>query len=263
MAQCPECQHEVSDDFGLITCGNCGASLFVDMDGQVISGEGSQEDVQEEAALSPSEHFHAIEEELDAHVQPQESVGPEPEDPVENSLEQEADFEQDWQEESGSEAEAESLEQIPEEGPADFLEEEAVEEVLDEEVQAPQEASIYFDDESDANSQPSPMYQPEPTSSDFGDVVEFANSDLSQARDGGLMYNLTISGIDTMDLRNAVKEAMTDKRFIWDTEAMIRGIKDGILFIEQVTAVKAFILVSRLAHLPVQIEWVQQPLNQP
>lgn len=35
MATCPKCQNEILDDFGLVMCGNCGASLFVGIDGSI------------------------------------------------------------------------------------------------------------------------------------------------------------------------------------------------------------------------------------
>ncbi|MGE0763589.1 MAG: hypothetical protein AB7N80_09960 [Bdellovibrionales bacterium] len=35
MAQCPSCQTELKDDFGLVDCANCGAALYIEFDGSV------------------------------------------------------------------------------------------------------------------------------------------------------------------------------------------------------------------------------------
>ncbi len=40
---CPECGNQISDDFGVTTCGRCHAVLFVDMDGNVLVTEKAQE----------------------------------------------------------------------------------------------------------------------------------------------------------------------------------------------------------------------------
>lgn len=41
MANCPNCQTSLPDDFGLLECPGCHASVFVDMDGNVIQGSDS------------------------------------------------------------------------------------------------------------------------------------------------------------------------------------------------------------------------------
>ena len=41
MANCPNCQNELPDDFGLLECSNCNASVFVGMDGEVVHGGSS------------------------------------------------------------------------------------------------------------------------------------------------------------------------------------------------------------------------------
>jgi hypothetical protein len=222
MAQCPECQNEVGDDFGLVTCANCGASLFVDMEGQAVSNQGEESPPPLEA--EPEEFTQPLEAEdfNEALHEPTQAL-----DPLEAVEQEEAVWE-------GPGADEDEPSQVGE-----------------------------FQFEDPVEDEPRPVYAPAPTSSDLADVVDFANSDLSQARDGNLKYHLKLSGIDTMDLRNAVKEALTDRRFIWDTEAMVRGIRDGILEIDQISAVKAFLLISRVSFLPLKIEWVQQPLNQP
>ncbi len=52
MAKCPSCQSELNDDFGLVDCAQCGAALFLEMDGEVRLRDGSAPI--EEVALNPA-----------------------------------------------------------------------------------------------------------------------------------------------------------------------------------------------------------------
>lgn len=111
--------------------------------------------------------------------------------------------------------------------------------------------------------EPVPMVEvPPPLTTDnfVSDIQEFANSDQVQVADGLLRYKLIIEGVDTGDIRQEIKEALTDKKFIWDVEALLRNIQDGCLVIEDVTAVKAALLVNRIKFLPVQIRWEQHAI---
>ena len=57
---------------------------------------------------------------------------------------------------------------------------------------------------------------PPETSSEehMDDLKDFANSPMSQGREGLLRVNVVISGIDTADLRNMVYEALLDRKFL-------------------------------------------------
>jgi hypothetical protein len=112
--------------------------------------------------------------------------------------------------------------------------------------------------------QPAPPVKqaPEAASAGFGmkEIADFGNSEESAGREGTFSYDISISGIDSADLRTAIKEALTDPLFLWDTEALIREAKQGELKIANITAVKAAIVVQRLRGLPVDIQWVQHGL---
>ena len=140
----------------------------------------------------------------------------------------------------------------------DFLEElEQSEQSKQAEDEAPVEKVDFFADELE----PPPVYEPEPTgrggSSDLSDIARFGNSDVTGSRDGSLRYNLLVEGIDTSDVREAFREALTDRKFVWDTDDILRTIQNGAVRIENVVASKAFVLVSRLRALPVRISWEQ------
>jgi hypothetical protein len=163
MAQCPFCQTDIGDDFGLIECSSCHKVSFVEIDGQV-----------------------KIDEQTD---------------------EQTVAFEQ-----------------------PDF------------------EAGIEI-----ATAE---------TSEESLNLDQFANSEASRGRDGNLRYSVTISGIDTGELRTRVLEALTDKKFLWDVNALIKSIRAGELTLSDVSAVKAALLVSRLRSFSLDVHWEQHALHQ-
>jgi hypothetical protein len=98
-------------------------------------------------------------------------------------------------------------------------------------------------------------------SPDLSDIARFGNSDAS-AREGSLRYKLFIVGIDTADVREAFRDAITDRKMMWDTEQILRSIKNGEVELQNISPVKAYILVSRLRNLPVRIRWEQYAVAQ-
>lgn len=96
--------------------------------------------------------------------------------------------------------------------------------------------------------------------SDLRDIADFGNSEISQGKDGFIVYDLTISGIETKDIRIAVRDALTDKKFMWDADNLIRGSRGGVLKLTQLNPVKASLVVRRLKHLPVQVSWEQHAI---
>jgi len=105
---------------------------------------------------------------------------------------------------------------------------------------------------------------PPPTTSEehMDDLQAFANSPVSQGREGLLRVNLVISGIDTADIRNSVLEALSDKKFLWDSDGLIKSVHAGRLHIEDLPSVKAAILISRLKGIPVNVSWEQHAIHQ-
>lgn len=201
MAQCPSCQGELPDDFGLIDCSHCAAGLFIEFDGSV--------------RLRESEGSLAVPPPLEVQNQSAEPVPQDYETPVIES-------------------------------PVFVME---TEEIKEEEVAA--------------EGLP-PMAVAQAPSSDqvLEDLVAFGNSQESTGREGAYFYDLMISGIDSADLREEVKEALTDPLFLWDVEAMIRTMQLGELVLRQVTSVKAALVVQRLTSLPVQVKWVQHAITE-
>ena len=93
-------------------------------------------------------------------------------------------------------------------------------------------------------------------------INSFANSDVSQGKDGNLVFHITISGIDSKEIRESLREAMEDSRFGWNTSSLLARINKGHLRLERISAVKATILVNRIKRLPVEIRWEQNAITQ-
>jgi len=146
------------------------------------------------------------------------------------------------------------------------------------------EGSFHFADESQFESEPEPEAIPEydpdlapeeatgvvysasapqidAASPDLSDIARFGNSD-SAANEGSLRYRVFVVGIDTADVRESFREAITDRKMMWDTEEILRSIKNGEVELQNISPAKAYIIISRLRTLPVQIRWEQYAIAQ-
>lgn len=254
MAQCPVCLAQIPDDFGLVECGSCSAQLIVHIDGRV---EYSGAEVLEEKTVtgvklgtrsgSLSDLFPLNESLGDLDLTPPPLVADE--------AQEQADFEPEAIPGPESESEAEpEYEAEAESEPAG-------------EPQAVSPATAMDFDFGDGDSEEPAAYSASPEavnkdSSDLSDIARFGNSDSSGTREGSLRYNLLITGIDTSDVREAFREALTDRKLMWDTDQILRSVKSGEVRIPNVAAVKAHILVLRLRDLPVQVRWEQYAISQ-
>jgi hypothetical protein len=235
MAQCPVCHAQIADDFGLTECENCAAQLIVHMDGRV---EHSGAQVPQEAPAAESEA--PADDPADADFLPEPQ--PEPMFEAEAEAEAEADFAEEPIADEESTGDGESLVNEPAVGEPSS-EEPFAEEPFTEEPQ---------------------VYRPPVAadSPDLSDIADFGNSEATVSREGGLRYDLIITGIDTADVREAFREALTDRKFLWDTDAILRSIRHGEVRITNVSASKAHTLISRLRALPVKISWEQYAIHQ-
>lgn len=235
MAQCPVCNAKIPDDFGLIECPSCSAQLIVHMDGRVeYSG----------ANESPSE---VSEDEVTPTV-----LRPQP--PEEDFNFGEASPEIEIPADTPN-LESPGNSQLGE----DF--------VLSPEELVPTVAAQPLEEPFPVvqDNAPTEVYRPEGPavdSPDLSDIAEFGNSDQASGRDGSLRYNLFITGIDTADVREAFREAITDRKLVWDIDQILRSLRNGEVEIQNVTPPKAYILISRLRGIPVRVRWEQYALSQ-
>jgi len=101
-----------------------------------------------------------------------------------------------------------------------------------------------------------------PDSPDLSDIARFGNSEDARTSDGSLRYTVFVTGIDTADVREAFREAITDRKLVWDIDQILRSLKNGEVAIENVTPPKAYILITRLRNLPVNVRWEQYAISQ-
>ena len=231
MAQCPNCSASVSDDFGLTECESCHAQLIVHMDGQV---EFSDPNAVAAAVDESTPDLGAYEE--PAYEEPAFEEPAYEETPYEETPYEETPVEESSPYLGGAEADAVE--------PAPPVEEEYNFDEPEPPINAPQA-------EAQGNGSP-----------DLSDIAKFGNSEASGGRDGALRYNLRVTGIDTVDVREAFREALTDRKFVWDTDEILRSIKSGECAIENISSVKAHVLITRLRQLPVEVEWEQYAIHQ-
>jgi hypothetical protein len=143
--------------------------------------------------------------------------------------------------------------------PADFAEAPAVEEI-------PPVVEAEYDFSQPMGFEPQPMSDPtEPVggpsstvSPSLADIADFGNADVTQA---AFHYSITIAGIDSAVIYQGLREALTDAKFGWNIGEVMTQIKDGVLTIKSVNAVKASILIQRVKYLPVKVSWRQDVLS--
>lgn len=90
--------------------------------------------------------------------------------------------------------------------------------------------------------------------SDFSDVTDFANNDLTA---GPLSYVVIIEGIDSSLLVRELREVMTDSRFGWDANELLTHISAARLVLKDLSPAKASVLINRIKYLPFKISWRQ------
>ena len=342
-SECPLCQGPIAEDFGLISCPACGASLFIEMDGQVRSYDsGASDGAEPPEQMSPIEQSSqgdedgAIELAWDddgASEQNGEYVGSVPElnvdDPfsseqsealklgefvgdsdgnphsnpidetermvVDNGLPEEQQFSEDLDQVDDSplvdagfgldgEVSSEELEEgVSDEFPADesgfednTLQSAEGEDDLppplilgDEEEATIQEERPTGDDAStvalnDATEYiPPGLNEPMANLEDMSNIADYGNSEDSLGRVGPLRVKVSLTGIDSPEIREELREALTDKKFLWDIEEVMRSIEGGVLVIDNATPLKAAILLERIKALPLEVSWEQFAINQP
>ncbi|HVK60208.1 MAG TPA: zinc ribbon domain-containing protein [Bdellovibrionales bacterium] len=92
-------------------------------------------------------------------------------------------------------------------------------------------------------------------------LSDFANSEISSGQNGPLLFRILISGIDTKEIRESIREALEDSRFGWDPDGLLARLDKGNLVIENLAPVKATIIIHRIKRLPVKIRWEQYAIT--
>lgn len=278
MSQCPKCRRQLTEDFGLIECPGCRTPLVLDLDGAVRVADDS-------ADGSTAVNFGVLEEESnhpapimaakDANKKFQDIGMDESENQtsdlslmtsdIKGKPPQATTAQEVWGEPMQAVEGEENavVEKVVEEGvAAEAPEEQGVEEIESNAISAesldnekPKEFGFLDEEEIEAP----PIVQ---NPGDLSDLADFGNSVDSHSRDGGLRYKLIISGIDSADLRSALRDVLSDKRLLLDYEVLLKSVKDGVMLVDNINAVKATILIQRISELPIEIKWEQHAIFQ-
>lgn len=90
--------------------------------------------------------------------------------------------------------------------------------------------------------------------SNLREVSDYAN----EIQQGGILtYSIQISGIDTAQIRDELREILIDEKFGWDADVLVKQIKRGELVLSKVSAVKASVLLNKIKYLSLKIKWWQ------
>lgn len=100
-------------------------------------------------------------------------------------------------------------------------------------------------------------YSQEPQKENFNDLIDFGNS----SDPGVLSYVLTIDGIDLQSIEDEIKQILSESRFQFDVELLLSNLKNGQLVIDNLSPIKASILVHRLRFLSVTLSWRQNAIG--
>ncbi len=239
MTECPKCAAALKDDYGMVACSQCGSILFVDMEGVAHMGAedasasepdpggfGEQEPYQQTYVTNPDVPTFDAPPPFE-HNPMEEAAQDPPQEPMQSF--------------------AEPMEPPPFEEPAPEFSMDAFLGVGEPTAESGTEQAP----DSEALSEEDPL-----------GINEFANSEISQAKDGLFLFRLFIDGIDSKELREAIRESIEDSRFAWDPAAVMSSISKGRLKIDRLSPVKATILINRIKRLPVQIRWEQFAITQ-
>lgn len=223
MAVCPQCGNSLEQDFGVVSCSQCQAVLFIDMDGNVhFSGENQQAQ-----ADSPNENVTA-EAPVGFSVDSQEPL-------------RTPDYADNWL--SNDPSQESSNEAFPQSSEVTTNRE------VEAEFSEAEESAPESETQSELDIGPVPV-----AGNDFSDVENFANSNSTV---GPLSYSVIIEDINTKETRAELKDALTDSKFQWDASELMNKIKGGRLILENLNPVKASVLIHRIRELKVKISWRQ------
>ena len=245
MSQCPVCQTAVPDDFGLIECTGCKTPLFVQMDGSVQS-MAEKSHVTSVSKITPPENSKVTSTSMNLSEMLVDEAMSASQPSIRPPLPDEAIPEDSM---GMSEANSEPIVGIDEE-PA--LPPPLPEEEEQGQLDAPEASDVdaFFDEPEPAVVEPQ---------APINDLSNLANE--TEAQNGSLRYNILIAGIDTADIRKEFRDVISDRRFLWDADGILKSIQAGKVRMRDISAVKAILLMHRLRSLPVHVQWEQHVIH--
>lgn len=261
--QCPSCHKEVDvkdkDVGALFTCPQCRSVYFINFDGTPEYGQVDQPTEEELKKLQnqniPEKKKKKKKKDSDAaeEVQAEESF--------------QAPFE----------AEIPAFEMAPVETPAFELQQEPVQELNIEEPApfslevVPENPPIealptetpsidnfsYESQQAEQNFPAQTNSGPQDFASIASEIESFGNEHTAVA---GISYDLEITGLDTKESQELLREAIDDSRFGWHPDDIVREIRTGTCKLKNLTPVQAFVIARRIQFIDVEMKWKQNVL---
>ena len=269
--QCLQCGAPLDQDFGIVACVKCGAVMMVDLDGKLQLAEDSpipEEPAETGFALSDPTPAPEVSNESDVFFADQSTNHEAPVESIDAQLSAEpmAGMESYLPE---SEPTAEPL--VDSDATVFHVTDESAEAPA-ENAEAPSAEKEYTGEDSswfEQNLEPegTPSAAPSEASAEsaaadlaasgnFSDVEDFGNQESTE--EGALQFELTLKGIDRGEVRAEVFKILADPRLYLSMRDLQAQIKNGILVISGLNAARTSLLVTRLQHLDLQIEWRQK-----
>ena len=222
MPVCPECQTELTDDFGIVDCKSCGAVCSIDLDDNVtIQGDVEKPELEIAAEVEES---HGYEDSLEDEEEPAAYEAEESDALEADSYAEETETDED-EYENPIEEESSSLEGTPE------------------------KTSDVFEDSTDFV--PAPMQ-----GVDFLKDLEVFSGESSSEGMGHIYYDLHVKGLDDAQLREVFIETLADSRLEIDEESLREAVGDKSDFsLPQVSFLRLTVIYKRLVTLGLDISW--------
>lgn len=256
-ALCPVCNGFLEEDFGLMSCPSCGASLFLEIDGSVRSYDELSKEEKPPPLTESESHIPPFDSEEIRDIRGSgESIELVDKMPVVDfSLDENAD-EGILLEEKGpyhSHVDDQEFEESPK-GEDLRLDQNFLDGDLSLDQGGVYSTSSVETSSSNENDSAGDL-------SNMNEVATYGNSEESMGREGPLRVRVVVEGIDSPEMREDVRGALTDRKFLWDVEGIMRTIDSGCLVIESLTPLKAAIFIERIKGLPLEVRWEQSAIN--
>lgn len=279
MPQCPSCNAQLDQDFGMVTCKKCQAVLLIDFSGQVKIGSEQieTEDVFETQSSQNKDSFDnketsqvwdRLEDPLDVEGEgafASEFSGSE--SFVENSMVEQESWEDPspWESSSSDETsesvafESENVTDedliTSEDGVSISGFESGSDESIEEGESAPQ---IQNDEPMEWAESVASSGLPTAPDSEPLDVTSFANSEESNLKEGEYLYDLSVSGVDSKDLKEILRLTLADPKLKLSPLNLMKQIKSGRLLIPSLNPVKAKRIIEQLQYHDFMVTWRQR-----
>jgi hypothetical protein len=90
------------------------------------------------------------------------------------------------------------------------------------------------------------------------DVTDYANSDESSLEGGEYLYTLTVSGLDSKELRDTLKAVLMDDKLKLNYLGIMKQVQQGMVSIPDLNPVKAKRIVEQLQFFDLDVRWRQR-----